>query len=97
MPRTRASVPSRLSPSQCTTSSALATHSHTVDSLDSRYDTQIAIAASTPSAVRSSGRTQRGSRAAIQRSARFSTLASRKFGSRSARTASVSVALTNAR
>src|SRR3954453_2373604 len=45
------------------------------------------IAAATPSAVRSSGRIQRGRRAAIQRRTRFSALASRKFGSRVALTA----------
>jgi hypothetical protein len=43
-------------------------------------------ALATPSAVRSSGSTQRGRRAAIAWSARFSTFASRKFGSRLALT-----------
>src|SRR4051812_6638527 len=49
----------------------------------------MAMADTTPSAVRSSGRIQRGRRAAMARSARFSSLASTKFGSRVELTASV--------
>src|SRR5947207_8724406 len=48
---------------------------------------QMPIAAATPSAVRSSGRIQRGRRAAIARSRRFSGRARRKLGSRVALTA----------
>jgi NADP-dependent 3-hydroxy acid dehydrogenase YdfG len=55
------------------------------------------IAASTPSAVRSSGNTQRGRRAPIQVSKRFSGLASRKLGSRVASTDFSSSALTRQR
>src|SRR2546423_1652966 len=47
----------------------------------------MASADTTPSAVRSSGRTRRGSRAASARRMRFSCFASRKFGSRVALTA----------
>src|SRR3954452_11661368 len=48
---------------------------------------QIPIAAATPSAVRSSGRIHLGRRRAIALSTRFSGLASRKLGSRTAVTA----------
>ena len=67
MPRTRASVPSSESPSQCTTSSALATHSHTFDSFDSAYAAAIPTDATTPSRVMWSGLTRRGRRAATER------------------------------
>src|SRR4051812_35808828 len=50
---------------------------------------QMPIAAATPSAVRSFGRTQLGSRRAIAVSTRFSWRASRKFGSRTALTADI--------
>jgi hypothetical protein len=54
--------------------------------LESWYAAQTPKAASTPSAVMSSGRIQRGSRRAAQGRKRRSKGANRKFGSRSAST-----------
>jgi hypothetical protein len=55
-------VPSSESPSQCTTNSAEAAHSHALSPFESTYAAAMPIEASTPSAVRWSGFTRLGNR-----------------------------------